>query len=66
MSDRGKVTASSIARMAGNIASGLLMKKAAYYDMYEHELKTIATVSVKLAYLINAEVDHLGPGEGSQ
>ncbi len=48
------ITASSIARMAGNIASGLVANPQ-YNDGVP--LATIAETSVQLAYLINAEIE---------
>ena len=49
-----KITASSVIRVAGNIASGLVANPA-YNDSVP--LKRIAETSVELAYLILGEVE---------
>ena len=48
------ITVSSIARMAGNIASGMVANPQ-FNDSID--LQVIAANSVKLAYLINAEIE---------
>jgi hypothetical protein len=57
MSDRGKVTDSSIARMAGNIAAGFVQAASSNFtgadDAY---LAWVAKQSVKLAHLIAKEL----------
>lgn len=54
---------STVARIAGNIASGLLMQGAAYYAMHTEEHRTIAEVSVSLARAIVEETCRTEPKE---
>ena len=48
------ITASSIARMAGNIASGMVPHIS---NLEDDKLRWIAERSVRLAYFINSEVE---------
>lgn len=57
---KGALTDSSIARMAGNIAAGLVMDRSARTD---ETFAEVARDSVKLARLIAAELDRASQGE---
>jgi hypothetical protein len=56
---------SSVARVAGNIASGLVMKEHEHWGSvaYEHNRETIAEYSVALARAIIATVQRTQPAE---